>query len=189
MKAAAADIQTALGDNKIDYLLMTQNGAPFASAPENVDGDVASYAIQVLSRFVISQTLVEAGALAPGAVVLTVDVPGKDLATLATDDLQMKRAKSTYWTGMSFWFAQSSRDGVVLDTFILEQNKRYPQYRFFHVFPGFVGSETFKYEAFPFPLNWMLWGAVRAGLAGTTNAMASVVAYVSSGGRLGGGGT
>lgn len=159
--------------------IMCQNGVPRARLAMNVDGDDTPFAVQALSRFLISHTLVTRGALTPGAVVVSVANVGQSNDTLSVDDLSLKAQLPACRTRLGAFFAQSFRDSSVLDAFITEQNARYPQYRFFHVFPELVASELFEYAAFPFPMNWAIWLLMATPMARTPEAIAQVVVYVS----------
>jgi hypothetical protein len=158
---------------------MTQNGVPRVPVVLNADGDASNFAVQALSRFIVSHSLVKAGALAPGCVVLAVANPGQDLAGLSVDDLSLQHMACR--TTLGAWLAQSARDSCVLDAFITEQIDKFPQYKWFHVWPGLVASEYYPFEAFPFPVNLVLRVAVRTPIAKSTQALADLIAYVSAG--------
>lgn len=157
---------------------MTQNGVPRATLELNADGDAASFAVQALSRFVVPQALIAAGALAPGAVVLSVANVGQTLAGLSVDDLSLKEMVPACRTNLGAFLAQSARDSCVLDAFISEQIAKYPQYKWFHVFPGLVASERFNYNAFPWPANWLVQVFMHTPWARTPQDIANLVTYV-----------
>lgn len=121
----------------------------------------------------------EGGALAPGATVVSVCNPGNSLDSLKVEDLSLKNASKGYWTTTGFFMAQSLRDSSVIDAFMIEQSKRFPQFKFFHVHPGLVGDGTFTHDAFPFPLNWVTWLAEKTGFMVGTAPFASIPVYVS----------
>lgn len=121
----------------------------------------------------------EGGALAPGATVVSVCNPGNSLDSLKVEDLSLKNASKGYWTTTGFFMAQSLRDSSVIDAFMIEQSKRFPQFKFFHVHPGLVGDGTFTHDAFPFPLNWVTWLAEKTGFMVGTAPFANIPVYVS----------
>ncbi|KAJ7088447.1 hypothetical protein B0H15DRAFT_291153 [Mycena belliarum] len=165
MRAAAVALQKAAGDGSIDYLVMTQSGVPTGTLNENADGYDLTFAIQAISRFAIAYLLTRRGALAPNAIVLSVANPGQTLEGLSIDDLSLRdRLATSSKTGL--FMAQSARDSCVLDAFHEELTLRYPQYRYYHLYPGLVMTEEFDYGIFP---GWMRYGAwVGMKLMGTT---------------------
>ncbi len=158
---------------------MCQNGVPRSTLQLNADGDNAPFAVQALSRFLIPHHLIQQRALAPGAVVLSVANVGQTLAGLSVDDLSLTAMVPACRTSIGAWGAQSARDSCVLDAFITEQIARYPAYRWFHVFPGLVASERFQYDAFPFPVNWLIRVFMRTPMARAPQELADLVVYVS----------
>ncbi|GMK57163.1 hypothetical protein CspeluHIS016_0310030 [Cutaneotrichosporon spelunceum] len=170
----ARDLAT---ESPIHYLIMCQNGVPRIPLQLNEDGDVSSFAVQALSRFLLPQALISAGALPPDAVVISVANVGKTLAGLSVDDLSLKSMSAR--TNLGAWMAQSARDSCVLDGFITEQIARYPSIKWFHVFPGLVASERFQYDAFPFPMNWLIRPLMYTPMAKSTQSLANLVVYIA----------
>ncbi|BEJ17077.1 hypothetical protein CspHIS471_0604780 [Cutaneotrichosporon sp. HIS471] len=170
----ARDLAT---QSPIHYLIMCQNGVPRIPVQFNEDGDASSFAVQALSRFILPQALISAGALGADTVVINVANVGQTLAGLSVDDLSLKSMPAR--TNIGAWAAQSARDSSVRDAFITEQIKRYPDIKWFHVFPGLVASERFQYDAFPFPINWMIWALMYTPLAKSTQALADLVVYIA----------
>ncbi|KAJ7088432.1 hypothetical protein B0H15DRAFT_290829 [Mycena belliarum] len=177
MRAAAEALQKAAGDGSIDYLVMTQSGAPKGTLIENADGHDRGLAIQAISRFVLAYLLTTRGALAPGAVVLSVANPGRTLDGLSADDLSLRgRVPTSSKTGL--FFAQSARDSSVLDAFHEELTLRYPQYRYYHLYPGLVRSrEGSEYRAFPGWLRYAAWLSMKL-VGATPDKYAVVPVYV-----------
>lgn len=110
--------------------------------------DCTGFAVQVISRFVISHILETAGAMAPGGVIISVGNPGWSKDDLSTSDLSLVEEEKAAWTRMNVFAAQMLRDSSVMDAVTLEQNRRYKS-RVFHLNPGFVASETFPYDELP----------------------------------------
>ncbi|KAJ7476357.1 hypothetical protein B0H11DRAFT_2281706 [Mycena galericulata] len=149
MRESAAALQEAAGPATIDYLVMCQSGRPTGRLDKlTADGLCPILAVQSISRFVIAYLLTTGGALSPNAIVLSVAHQGQSLDNLSIDDLSLKDRVATR-SKTALFMDQSKRDSTVLDSFHEELNIRYPQYRYFHMFPGLVSSENFDYNGFP----------------------------------------
>lgn len=136
--------------------MLCQAGNPFGVIAPNADGDDTPFAVQVLSRFLVSTTLASRRALSPGAIVLSICNTGQNYDALSIDDLNLHRDVGAAWTKFGAVMAQSARDSTVLDAYMLEQNERFKEqgYRFFSMFPGLVKVELFdQNNTFPFPIN------------------------------------
>ncbi|KAJ7445644.1 hypothetical protein FB451DRAFT_1104261 [Mycena latifolia] len=166
MRAAAEALQKAVGEAGMDYFVMTQSGVPSGTINRNADGDETGFAIQALSRFALAYLLTTRGALAPGATVMSVANQGQTLADLSVDDLSLEAKLAAGAGKTAFFMAQSARDSCVLDAFHEELNTRYPQYRYFHLYPGLVASEDFDFDLFPGFLKYAV--RVAMALVGTT---------------------
>ncbi|KAJ7176199.1 hypothetical protein C8R43DRAFT_1118725 [Mycena crocata] len=165
MRDAASALQAAAGDAGIDYLIMTQSGTPTGTIVDNADGYDIPFAIQAVSRFALAYLLTTRGALAPNAAVMSVCNQGQSLDDLTVDDLSL-RHRSSKRSHVKAWMEESARDSSVLDAFHEELNLRYPQYRYFHLYPGLVKTEEFDMNLFPALARLPLWVALK--LIGTT---------------------
>lgn len=157
---------------------MCQNGPPTGKITPNADGDDVGFATQVLSRFLVSYLLAHRRALSPDAVVLTICNSGQSY-DVPVDDLNLHADLAASWTRLGFFFAQSARDSTVLDAFMVEQNRRFPEYRFFHLYPEMVATPLGRYDLFPFPLDWLFWLALKTPLPRSPESIADVAVYVS----------
>lgn len=157
MKGAAKDIEGVVGPSGIDYLVMCQSGVPTGTIDLNVDGIEKGFAIQVVSRFALAYLLTSRGVLAPSASVLSVANVGNSLDDLQVDDLNLTKKLGAGRWKLPLLIDQSKRDSSVLDAFHLELNARFPQYNYYHVFPGLVKTEDFTLSTFPFPMNYLSW--------------------------------
>ncbi|KAJ7507040.1 hypothetical protein B0H11DRAFT_1849552 [Mycena galericulata] len=157
MRASALALQEAAGPASIDYLVMCQSGVPNGHLDQlNADGLCPVLAVQAISRFTIAYLLTTGGALAPNSIVLSIANQGQSLDDMSIDDLSLKDRLATR-SKTSFFMDQSKRDSTVLDSFHEELNIRYPQYRYFHMYPGLVSSENFDYNLFPGFLKYGAW--------------------------------
>ncbi|KAF7362965.1 hypothetical protein MVEN_00648100 [Mycena venus] len=176
MRAAAEAIQGAAGDSGIDYLVMSQIGAPTGLIKENADRHDTSFAIQCISRFALAYLLTTRGALAPEAVVLSVYYHwGHSLDDLSIEDLSLKRRLGTQST-TNMYKAQTRRDCTVLDSVNEELNFRYPQYRYYCLWPGLVTGD-FSASAFPTYLKAVVWLGSKT-LAVTPEQYSNVPVYI-----------
>ncbi|KAJ7628132.1 hypothetical protein DFH06DRAFT_1338583 [Mycena polygramma] len=156
MRAAAAALQEAAGDAGIDFLIMSQKGTPTGSIKENADRHDTAFAIQCISRFALAYLLTIRGALAPNAIVMSIYYYwGHSLDDLSVDDLSLKRRVGTL-SKTNFHKAQTRRDCTVLDSVTQELNRRYPQYRYFSLWPGLVKGD-FSASEFPTYLKAVVW--------------------------------
>jgi hypothetical protein len=179
-----------------------------------------AFAIQCISRFTLAYLLTTRGALAPDAIVLSVYYHwGHSLDDLSVEDLSLKRRLRTQST-TNMYKAQTRRDCTVLDSvnevrsvcslsnsfnvpimyFVPAQelNFRYPQYRYYCLWPGQhsphlatgwapdahffdqLGLVTgdFSASAFPTYLKVVVWLGSKI-LAITPEQYANVPVYVS----------
>ncbi|KAJ7628850.1 hypothetical protein FB45DRAFT_45064 [Roridomyces roridus] len=176
MRAAASAIQTAVGTAGIAYLVMTQSGVPTGTIEENSDGCDRLFAVQAVSRFALAYLLTIGGALAPNASVMSICNQGQQLDDLSVDDLSLKQRVATH-SQTSLFLTQSKRDSVVLDSINEEFSIRYPQYRYYSLWPGLVSSEEFSLSKFPGFLKYVAWVGMK--LIGTTpDQYANVPVYI-----------
>ncbi|KAJ7660571.1 hypothetical protein B0H17DRAFT_1095066 [Mycena rosella] len=166
MRAAAEALQKAAGDAGMDYLVMSQNGVPTGTMNKNADGYESGFALQAISRFALMYLLTTRGALAPNAAVMSVCNQGQSLDDLSVDDLSLEGQFTAGLSKTTFFMNQSKRDSSVIDAFYEEFNIRYPQYRYFHLYPGLVNTEDFDYNLFPGFLKYGAWLGMK--LIGTT---------------------
>ncbi|KAJ7119701.1 hypothetical protein C8R44DRAFT_921985 [Mycena epipterygia] len=159
MRAAAAALQKAAGDHAVDYFVMCQNGVPTGTIIPNADGDDTALAIQAISRFALAYLLTTGGALAPNAIVLSIANVGQTLDDLRVDDLSLRGKLAAGSSKLSLFLNQSKRDSC-------EFNARYPQFRYFHQWPGLVATEEFSTNGFPLPIRLGMWVGMK--LIGTT---------------------
>ncbi|KAJ7127394.1 hypothetical protein C8R43DRAFT_1027908 [Mycena crocata] len=164
MRDAASALQAAAGDAAIDYLIMTQNGIPTGFVVDNADGYDIPFAIQAVSRFALAYLLTTRGGLAPNAAILSVCNQGQSLDDLSVDDLCLRNRPGRYH--VKAFMDESARDSTVLDAFHEELNLRYPQYRYYNLYPGLVQTEAFDLTLFPAILRVPFWVAMK--LIGTT---------------------
>ncbi|KAJ7617685.1 hypothetical protein DFH06DRAFT_1145112 [Mycena polygramma] len=168
MRAAAAALQETAGDAGIDFLIMSQMGTPTGSIKENADRHDTAFAIQCISRFALAYLLTVRGALAPNAIVMSIYYHwGHSLDDLSVDDLSLKRRVGTL-SKTNFHKAQTRRDCTVLDSVtqrqaslsynlgLQELNLRFPQYRYFSLWPGLVKGD-FSTSEFPTYLKAVVW--------------------------------
>ncbi|KAJ7436911.1 hypothetical protein B0H11DRAFT_1830481 [Mycena galericulata] len=149
MRMSAAALQAATGPATIDYLVMCQSGVPTGHLDKlTSDGLCPDLAVQAISRFAIAYLLTTGGALSPNAIVLSIANQGHSLDDMSIDVLYLKDRLATR-SKTAFFMEQSKGDSTVLDSFHEEFNIRYPQYRYFHMFPGLVSSENSDYSLFP----------------------------------------
>ncbi|KAJ7500035.1 hypothetical protein FB451DRAFT_1207291 [Mycena latifolia] len=178
MRAAAEALQKATGEAGIDYLVMSQNGTPAGTnIKKNSDGHDTAFAIQAISRFAIAYLLTTRGTLAPDAAVMSIANQGQTLDTLSVDDLSLTHMIASGASETTIFMNQSKRDSSVLDAFHEELNLRYPQYKYFHLYPGLVSSENFNFNEFPGFLKYGAWIAMK--LIGTApDEYAPLPAYI-----------
>lgn len=141
--------------------------------------DCTGFAVQVISRFVISHLLVSANAMAPDGVIISVGNPGWTMDDLSANDFSLALWEKTAWTRMSVFAAQMLRDSSVMDADTLEQNGRYHQ-RVFHLNPGLVASETFPYGQLPFLIGIARRIAIMTPAAVEPDDYADVPVFVST---------
>lgn len=141
MKASAESIGRVSG-GKLDYLYLLQNGPPSGTTVDSSDGIERNYAIQVISRFIIAHDLTVKGYLSPGAKIISVANPGQSLDSLKLEDLELKGEEYKNGWKMVMFLNQSKRDSSVLDAALLELGARYPQYAYYHVYPGKAASPS-----------------------------------------------
>ncbi|KAG8886259.1 hypothetical protein FRB97_006263 [Tulasnella sp. 331] len=178
MRASAQALENAVGKEGIDYLVLCQNpGPPSGIITENTDGICNELAVQALSRFALAYLLTIRDVLAPEAIVMSIANPGLSLDSLTVDDLSLRGIRDSGRWKPTFAMDQSKRDSTVLDSWTEEMNIRYPKYRYFHVHPGLVKTETFNVDAFPFPLNWVVWLGLHT-FATTPDQFAAVPLYI-----------
>ncbi|KAJ6536428.1 hypothetical protein DFH09DRAFT_1178992 [Mycena vulgaris] len=177
MRAAAEALQRVAGHAAIDYLVMCQNGVPSGRIDLNEDGHDEPFAIQAISRFALAYLLTTRRTLATNAIVMFIANTGQTMQDLRVDDLSMadKLAAGRWKAG--FFMDQSKRDSTVMDSCIEELNIRYPEYRYFTLWPGLVSSEHFSVSGVPFPLNILMWLGIK--LIGTTpDQYANIPVYI-----------
>ncbi|KAJ6561674.1 hypothetical protein B0H19DRAFT_1375037 [Mycena capillaripes] len=176
MRAAAASLQEAAPAG-IDYLVMTQNGAPAGSIKHNSDGHDTAFAVQAISRFALAYLLTTRGGLAPNAIVMSIYYNwGHTLDDLDVNDLSLMRRLGTQNT-TNMYKSQTRRDCTVLDSFTEEFNIRYPQYRYFCLWPGLVAGEGLSAKAFPSYLKVVVWVGLKT-VAITPDEYANVPVYI-----------
>ncbi|KAF7364388.1 NAD(P)-binding protein [Mycena sanguinolenta] len=165
MKNAATAIQEAAGDGGIDYLVMTQNGTPAGhNVKYNADGHDIAFAVQAISRFALAYLLTTRGGLAENAIVMSVANQGQTFPDLSIDDLSLKERLKEGET--TLFMNQSKRDSMVLDSVFEELNIRYPQYRYYSLYPGLVKTEEFNFSIVPGFIKVLFWVGLK--LIGTT---------------------
>ncbi|KAF8175606.1 hypothetical protein K438DRAFT_1939565 [Mycena galopus ATCC 62051] len=175
MRDAATSLQDAAGQNGIDYLIMTQNGTPAGrNIKFNADGQDTAFAVQGISRFALAYLLTTRGGLAPNAIVMSIANQGQTLKDLSVDDLSLKASFEAGRSAPSLFMDQARRDSMVLDatfevpaSFVsLELNIRYPQYRYYSLWPGLVKTEEFDFSLSPGYIKVLMWLGLK--LIGTT---------------------
>ncbi|KAJ7827237.1 hypothetical protein B0H14DRAFT_2367810 [Mycena olivaceomarginata] len=158
MRSAATALQAAAGDAAIDYLILCQNGSPAGlNIKYNAEGHDTAFAIQGISRFSIAYLLTTRGGLASNAMVVSICNQGQSL-----DDLSLKNRLEARPSGPALFMQQSKRDCTVIDSCFEELNTRYPQYRYYSLFPGLPGqNEEFDPSFAPGYLKWVMWLGIR----------------------------
>lgn len=178
MRTSVLAIEESVGLVGIDYLIMCQNGVPTGTLVENSDGLEQAFVVQTVSRFAVAYLLTTHGFLAPNASCLSVANVGQSLDDLDVDDLSLRAAFESgkrYKVGL--FMDQSKRDSSVLDAFHAELNTRFPQYNYYHVWPGLVRGENFSLSKFPFPLNCLVWMGLQL-IGSTPEIFANVPVYI-----------
>ncbi|KAJ7924206.1 hypothetical protein B0H13DRAFT_1978966 [Mycena leptocephala] len=167
MRAAVSSLQEAAGDAGIDYLIMTQGGVPAGTGiKDNADGHDTAFAVQAISRWAIAYLLTTRGALAPNAIVMSIANQGQSLDDLSVEDLSLKGRLAAGKSATAMFMDQSKRDSTVLDSTFEELNIRYPQYRYFSLWPGLVQTEEFDSNLVPGYIKIFMWVGMK--LIGTT---------------------
>ncbi|KAJ7170236.1 hypothetical protein C8R43DRAFT_1152796 [Mycena crocata] len=175
MRDAASALQAAAGDAAIDYLIMTQSGVPTGTVVDNADGYDIPFAIQAVSRFALAYLLTTRGGLAPNAAIMSVCNQGQSLDDLSIDDLSLRNRPPR--SHAKAFMEDSARDSSVLDAFHEELNLRYPQYRYFHLYPGLVKTEEFDASLSPAVFRIPLWLGLKF-MASTPDQYAALPVYV-----------
>ncbi|KAF8142510.1 hypothetical protein K438DRAFT_1737031 [Mycena galopus ATCC 62051] len=166
MRDAATSLHAA-GQNGINYLIMTQNGTPAGrNIKFNADGQDTAFAVQGISRFALAYLLTTRGGLAPNAIVMSIANQGQTLKDLSVDDLSLKASFEAGRSAPSLFMDQARRDSMVLDATFEELNIRYPQYRYYSLWPGLVKTEEFDFSLSPGYIKVLMWLGLK--LIGTT---------------------
>ncbi|KAJ6557867.1 hypothetical protein B0H19DRAFT_1070472 [Mycena capillaripes] len=152
IRATAASLQEAAGDAGINYLVMSQNGAPSGlNMKYNAEGHDTAFAIQCISRFALPYLLTTHGGLAPNAIVMSICNQGQTHNDLSVDDLSLKTRLAAGPSAPAHFMQQSKRDSTVLDSC-------------FEV--RLVKTEKFDPNFAPGYIKWFMWLGIR--LIGTT---------------------
>ncbi|WWC91431.1 uncharacterized protein L201_006377 [Kwoniella dendrophila CBS 6074] len=156
IKDAFSSFQQAWGDDKVDYLIMSQSGPPTGIINLNEDGEGTEFTIQVISRFLLAYLFIKEQLLRSEAGVMFIGNPGLNY-DLDVEDLSLKKVAEGGRYKPLIALDQTSRDSTVLDSITLEFSSRYPQYNFYHVLQGLVKTSLFNIPnlPFPFPLNYL----------------------------------
>ncbi|KAK7058155.1 hypothetical protein R3P38DRAFT_3547629, partial [Favolaschia claudopus] len=185
IRAVVASIKAAVGHHDgaeagIDYLVLAQISAPTGSVENlNAEGHDPVFTAQCIARFAIPYLLASSSPssphsqppttstptststksfLAPTAVILSIYYHwGHTLDDLTVEDLSLKRI---YGEGKlsttNMYKTQMRRDCTVLDGINEEFNLRFPQYRYYSLFPSLVKGD-FNAREFPTYLKAVVW--------------------------------
>ncbi|WWC64298.1 uncharacterized protein I303_106908 [Kwoniella dejecticola CBS 10117] len=176
IKTAFNDLKTSLGTDKVDYVVMCQNGPPTGTINLNEDGEGKEFTIQALSRFLFTFLILQDNLLSPGAKVMFIANTGLSYP-LDLDDLSLKNVAAKGRSKALLTIDQSKRDSTVLDSVVLQFNTRFPQYTFYHLHPGLVKTELFNIHNFPFPLSYIA-GLGLMVMGSTPDEYANVPVYI-----------
>lgn len=133
----------------VEFVLLTivSGGPPTGRWSETADGLESRFAVQVLSKFAFLSGLAASGALSSAGV--TICAPGQGGKTFDGTDPGLNKAHEQ---GKYGFLSSGARDSVVMDSVHLELATKYPQLRFYHLFPGFVHTKAASNSGFPFPI-------------------------------------
>ncbi|KAF7364381.1 hypothetical protein MSAN_01098800 [Mycena sanguinolenta] len=111
-------------------------------------------------------SLTTRGGLAENAVVMSVANQGQTLPELSVDDLSLKAPLEAGQSATTLFMNHARRDSMVLDSVFEELNIRYPQYRYYSLYPGLVKTEEFNFSIVPGFIKVLFWVGLK--LIGTT---------------------
>ncbi|KNZ63032.1 hypothetical protein VP01_1194g2 [Puccinia sorghi] len=170
IKQTASEIQSKVGPNGLDYLLMTQGGPPNGIYEENPEGHEISLVVNCLSRFGLSYLLAEGKALKDDSTVVSILSPGMNYSELDLEDLSLKKLNATHPWRPKMLMNQGKRDSTLTDACTLEFNRRYPSIKFYHLFPGYVQTNAAANRGLPFPIPQLgtVFGPILAKVVGNT---------------------
>jgi hypothetical protein len=114
MKEAFEAIKSK-SSGSVDYLFETQGGPPNGNYHVTADGIELHFAIQVLSRFALSEKLASEGILKTACV--SIAAPGAKASNLNLDDVESQSSKDS--NAISLMLAKAKNEGVLTDAFTL----------------------------------------------------------------------
>ncbi len=122
----------------IDLLIHNAGDMPH-SLTINKDGFEQMFASQVLGPFILTKTLADLGKLRQGCRILFVASGGMYLQKLDLSDLLFEKRSYNKYTG----YANAKRAQVILSELF---SKKYPQYLFSSMHPGWVDTPGVRYS-------------------------------------------
>jgi dehydrogenase/reductase SDR family protein 12 len=125
-------------NSPIDLLIHNAGGMPHSLAITK-DGFEQMFASQVLAPFILTKTLADSGKLAQGCRIVFVASGGMYLQKLDLSDLLFEKRSYNKYTG----YANAKRAQVILSELF---SKKYPQYLFSSMHPGWVDTPGIRYS-------------------------------------------
>lgn len=135
VKDCEAFVRQRLGDTKFDLVLFTSADKATRRIRRTVEGLDECLVVGYLSRFVLIHELVKNDKLAPGASVFTLGNVRVRKRPIHTDDLNSDRFP--YSRRLAHL-----RINICNQALAMEMARRFPNYHFFWLNPGFVEAET-----------------------------------------------
>lgn len=112
IKSAIKSIQDR--GQSVDYLFQTQGGPPTGKWSSNPEGIETRFAVQVLSKFAISEALASSGLLKKASLIVC--APGGS-QTEYDPDREIECADQKSSNVISLAMAMGKRDGIITDSF------------------------------------------------------------------------
>ncbi|GJJ09662.1 hypothetical protein Clacol_003886 [Clathrus columnatus] len=144
----AKEIIAEAGSRGVDYLILCQGGPPNGLYVPTVEGNDRHYAVQVLSRFVITYRLTEGDDPVVKNSVMAIMAPGYTISDF--DDLELVKARENGKFGI---LLAGKRDSTVIDAVTEEFSSRIKNIRFMHLFPGAVRTSFARNSELPWILT------------------------------------
>lgn len=98
-------------NGRVDYLFETQGGPPMGNYNLTKDGIETHFAIQVLSRFALNDSLASEGILKIASV--NIAAPGSSVTSFDLNDIESKSTKDS--NAISLLLAKAKNEGTVTD--------------------------------------------------------------------------
>ncbi|KFY28573.1 hypothetical protein V491_00396 [Pseudogymnoascus sp. VKM F-3775] len=178
-KAAAREIETKSG-GRVDYLIQTQGGIPNGRYELSSEGIELHFAVQILSRFLLTYLLATSGTLRDTSI--TVVGPGGAEIDFNLDDIELASAKDN--GSYSQIGKHATRDSVITDTFTKSLQSHFPKIKFFHVAPGLVQTDIMTNQGVPAPMrlaiNYIVFPIAARTFGNTTTSYADIPVFLAA---------